>query len=227
MNAQKKTAQDEFRKKSTHNAVPTKRALMEGARALVHSKGKILAARYLVGHLFRGALDASGQPYAAHLQRTGDGMRNRQYRYLGYMHDLIENVKGWTLKDLAWIGFDANDLAVLDAVTKRKGEKYFDFVMRVGLNAQAIDIKLSDIADNSNFLRVPPEKLYDPKWIENKQKYHLSYRYLAAIRDGQIAPGHDFGLWLKTQPCWEDNQILLRKHKNAVALTQDPFDLRP
>jgi hypothetical protein len=202
--------------------LPPKKILMAAARNKLRAQGKEEAAIYLVAILFNGMLDGSDAPYIGHLVRTGQGMRDKGRRYLGYLHDLVENIKGWSLKDLGKVGFDQRDLDALDAVTKRPGEKYFDFITRVGNNADAIDIKLSDIADNSNFLRMPLEKLHDPAWIENKQKYHLSYYYLQSIRDKKIAPGTDFGLWLREQPCWDKNWALLERHSQTSVLLKQP-----
>jgi hypothetical protein len=193
----------------------TKKALIAQAHACLCHQGKEKAAVFLATTLFQGMLDGSDAPYIGHLIRTGQGMRDKNRRYLGYLHDLVENIKGWTFKDLEKVGFDRRDLAALDAVTKRPGEKYFDFITRIGTNADAIDIKMSDIADNSNFLRMPAEKLHDPGWIENKQKYYLSYHYLQDIRDRKIEPGSDFGLWLRDQPCWKKNRVLLERYSDA------------
>lgn len=45
---------------------------------------------------------------------------------------------------------DAEQMAALDAITRRQGEKYFDYIERVKQNEMAKTVKLADLQDNIN-----------------------------------------------------------------------------
>ena len=68
---------------------------------------------------------------------------------LGLMHDSVED--GYWPKWLAW--------PALDAITRRDGEAYADYIERVALNAAATDVKIADLRDNLSRGDGPPGSL--------------------------------------------------------------------
>jgi hypothetical protein len=64
------------------------------------------------------------------------------------LHDIVEDGYS-TLENLKSL-FNLNEPQViaLDAITRKEGERYFDYIRRLKANAIAKNIKLSDLQDN-------------------------------------------------------------------------------
>ena len=64
------------------------------------------------------------------------------------LHDMVEGGYSTTahLRQL----FDLTDIQImaLDAITRREGERYFDYIRRLKANAIAKNIKIADLQDN-------------------------------------------------------------------------------
>lgn len=156
-----------------------------------------------------------GQDYGAHPITVGF-MRTDSYskKIIGILHDLVEDTD-WTLQDLKDIGFSDRVIAGVDHVTKRPYEEYFDFIERCGKNADAIDIKLSDLKHNSDLTR--SERVLDfnnpndRRAIEKqRQVYVVAYNYLVAIKKGEIQPGTWVQNFMEQKPQFKDMGLLRR-----------------
>lgn len=193
-----------------------KTAIKQRAAHLYQTQGRMKAARYLASTLFYGITDGD-KPYIGHLTRVTNNITNARIKPVGYLHDLLEMIPGWTMQDVRDIGFDDYDIAGLDAVTKRKGELYFDFIERSSMSQQGVDIKLADLIDNSNFLRIPKRNLNKKEDIEQKRKYFIAYHYLKDVQDGVIEPATPVAEWLRTQPpeMQRESWSLILKHSSA------------
>lgn len=77
-----------------------------------------------------------------------------EQRIVAVLHDVIEDTS-LTLSDLAREGFALKILAALLALSRREGERYEDFVVRLGVDPLARTVKLADLADNSDLTRIP------------------------------------------------------------------------
>lgn len=76
-----------------------------------------------------------------------------------YLHDVVEDT-GITINDLKKMGFQPMTCELVDIVTKRPGEEYFDFIMRIhnggshpsepcgAFRVGAVAIKLVDLKNN-------------------------------------------------------------------------------
>ncbi len=177
--------------------------------------GPLEAARYLVQTLFKDVKERAGTPYFGHLERVTAGIEDDRIKPIGYLHDVVEDIDGWTFEDLAEIGFDAFIVDGVRAVTKIDDAPYFDEMVRVGLTPQAIPVKKSDLKDNSNLLRLPT--LPTEKDIERTRKYYLSWHYLDDVENGRTAPGTPFGVWMAAQRKGKQDFALLAKYSAAPA----------
>ena len=66
-----------------------------------------------------------------------------------------------TLQDLGK-EFPESVVKVVDYLTKRDGEKQFDYIKRVKLNEIATEIKIADIVDNlSDTISIQPQSMID------------------------------------------------------------------
>jgi (p)ppGpp synthase/HD superfamily hydrolase len=105
------------------------------------------------------ATDKGGNPYILHSLRVmrtvcGGVHTTLKQRILGLLHDLLEDTD-WTVEDLAERGFPADILNSLEALTRKPGENYMDFIERVGRDEDAILVKLADLRDNMDLSRIP------------------------------------------------------------------------
>lgn len=66
------------------------------------------------------------------------------------LHDVVEDGYS-TLENLkSLFDLDESQVIALDALTRKEGERYFDYIRRLKTNAIAKYIKLSDLQDNIN-----------------------------------------------------------------------------
>jgi guanosine-3',5'-bis(diphosphate) 3'-pyrophosphohydrolase len=96
------------------------------------------------------------EPFILHPLRVMLGVKSGAARVVAVLHDVVEDSEV-TLRDLEERGFDALILDAVDHVTRQDGEDYADYIRRVGRNALATEVKLSDLADNlANNRALPP-----------------------------------------------------------------------
>jgi len=118
-------------------------------------KGVTLAQAILAAvRLHQDQVDKAGEPYVLHVLRVMLAGRTEKERVLGALHDTAEDA-GWDrvraeLGELPpWLEQG------LDAISRRKGESYLDFIGRVDRNELAKRVKLADLADNMDLTRIP------------------------------------------------------------------------
>ena len=100
----------------------------------------------------QGQTDKSGQPYMAHVVRVASRVDTEDAQIVALLHDVVEDtdVTLATVEDT----FGLTISAAVDAITKRKGEANTAYLDRVSANSLARDVKLSDLADNSDPVRL-------------------------------------------------------------------------
>lgn len=110
-----------------------------------------------------------GKPYTVHLERVAAALNgNETLEAIAWLHDVVEDTDT-TLEDLKNLGFPMNVLYGVDGMTRKEGENYLAYILRVKNNSFALLVKLADIDDNMSTL--PPEKK------THKDKYELA-RYI-------------------------------------------------
>lgn len=97
------------------------------------------------------------------------------------MHDVIED-SDWTPERLREEGFSDELLAILDYLTRREDETYEAFITRAGQHPMARQVKLADLEDNMNILRIGTLTSKDGERLE---KYHRAWRTLSHHRDSE------------------------------------------
>lgn len=102
----------------------------------------------------RGQRDKGGQPYILHPLRVMLAAQNDDERIVAVLHDVVED-SDLTLDDLRAQGLSASQADALQAVTRREGESYEDFVLRAGADPLARAVKILDLRDNSDLSRIP------------------------------------------------------------------------
>lgn len=96
--------------------------------------------------------------FDTHITRVAHCAFNRnctEEQYLAaWLHDVKEDhPEHWDEEVLKNYGVNRLTLDIVDAVTKRKGENYFDFIQRIIKTPEAILVKIADIQDNMQSLQ--------------------------------------------------------------------------
>ena len=121
-----------------------------------------------------GQIDKTGAPYILHPLRMMMRLEATEAKIVAVLHDVVEDTE-WTFEALATEGFSPAVLRALDCVTKREGEDYQTFVQRSAADPLARQVKLMDLEDNMNLLRL--EAVQD-KDLERLRKYHQAWLLL-------------------------------------------------
>jgi (p)ppGpp synthase/HD superfamily hydrolase len=95
-----------------------------------------------------GQRDKTGHPFSDHLRRVAEKVGGREQKMVAYLHDIVEKADGWSLDRLSDEGFPQTVVEAVDAMTKREGEDYLDFVRRAIANPLARPVKRADLEDN-------------------------------------------------------------------------------
>lgn len=172
--------------------------IKSAARLILDSGDKeCLAAIYLAETLFADHVDLANKPYIGHLQRVARDVED-DLKPAAYLHDLIEDIEGWTYDDLSEIGFRPITVDCVRAVTKFPGELFYRAIERLAKTPAAIAVKRADLRDNCNLLRWDHRP--GEKEIGRVMKYFYAEKYLAAIAEGTIPPGTAFNVWMLSLP---------------------------
>lgn len=132
----------------------------------------------LAAHAHEGQKDKAGLPYLTHILRMvtmaliAGGDPNLPI--VVALHDVVED-SVLTLDDLRGHGFSEEVVAGVEALTRRDGESYPDFIQRcIASGGLARDAKQIDIEDNMR-----PERLAG---LDGETRRRLGAKYVAALR---------------------------------------------
>ena len=130
-----------------------------------------------------GQVDKAGEPYINHPWRVASKLSGDE-GIVALLHDVVEDSE-WTLDRLRAEGFSETVLDAIDAVTRRKGEDYFDFIRRARDNEIGRVVKIHDLFDN-----LAPERLAKLSPADRAKAEHKYYEALSVlkIRDYQPRP---------------------------------------
>lgn len=118
-----------------------------------------------------------GSPYIAHPIRVSQAFEKGSIESIvALLHDVVEDC-GVSLVCIDEL-FGSSVADAVDAISKREGEDYWDYMDRVASNQVAIRVKIADISDNAAAQEFPPEKA---EWRRNKLiKYEKALLFLKA-----------------------------------------------
>ncbi|MBW6418588.1 hypothetical protein [Celeribacter sp. PS-C1] len=125
----------------------------------------------------RGQIDKAGQLYILHPLRVMLACEGQAARIVAVLHDVIEDTD-WTSDALRKEGASADILAALDAVTKRKGESYSEFIERAAQNPIGRDVKMADLRDNMDLSRIAEPSAAD---LARMDRYRSALRTLNSL----------------------------------------------
>lgn len=202
------------------------KSLLASSLAASGRKPGINAALFIASSALHGQTTWDGEDYDPHYIRVAfnSGTQSLDKIAIGILHDVVED-SDWTLDDLREIGFSERIINGVDGVTKRPGELYFDFIERCSLNSDAIDIKLSDLKDNTSVSR---NTGFLNEWQQKKQQvYIVSYQYLVAIKKGELAPGSSVKDFMLNNPNFKDHMDLYKEFSKPPASVNPALETTP
>lgn len=119
-----------------------------------------------------------GKPYFIHPSRVADNFADYGDACVAILHDCIEDYDYRTLKDsqtvdsiylakgyLLMRGVPNDIVKDVELLSKKEGETYYDFILRVLKSERAIRVKIADIEDN----------------LQSLEEGNLKQKYLLAL----------------------------------------------
>ena len=125
---------------------------------------------------YAGQKDKAGKTYILHPLRIMAKMQTEYEMSAALLHDVIED-SDYSAEDLLAHGIPSDVVIAVELLSKVKGESYDQFVDRVLQNPLATKIKIADIEDNINVLRLKSIRDND---LERIAKYHKAWLKLMA-----------------------------------------------
>ena len=126
------------------------------------------AARLLATQAHSGQTDKAGLPYITHPMRVAGRLDTPEAQVVGWLHDTVEDTS-LTLAEIE-AQFGSETAAAVNAISRREGEAWRDYLGRVAANPVAKAVKISDLIDNSNLGRIPVITMRDVKRQERYNK---------------------------------------------------------
>ena len=111
--------------------------------------------------------DRGGADYIFHPIRVALGCETAEEKVVALLHDVVEDTH-ITLDDLRK-ELPPHIINAVDAITRREGETYEDFVQRTKLDPIARKVKILDLLDNLDESRMPSPATEDD--MERRIKY--------------------------------------------------------
>lgn len=134
-------------------------------------------ARREAWRLHEGQLDKNGEAYWLHCARVQDSLNGKASEdalIAAALHDVIEDGKANSYQ-LLKMGVSPKAIALIVALSRKEGEDYDAYIERVwDFGAEAVAIKLADLHDNMN-----PLRLMRLSEMDRKRLFH---RYNSAMR---------------------------------------------
>ena len=123
---------------------------------------------------YAGKTDKAGREYIHHPLRVMSKMKTDVEMSVALLHDVIED-SDITAEQLLAEGIPAEVVEAVVCLSKTENEDYQDFVARAKKNELAARVKIADIEDNIDVLRLPTLDEYD---LARVQKYHSAWQFL-------------------------------------------------
>lgn len=128
-----------------------------------------------------GQVDKAGEMYLLHPLRLMFKFQTEDERVVAVLHDVVEDGE-ITLENLKLLGFSDSVVNAIDCLSRRKAEKYGNFISRLSINEIARKIKIEDIKDNLDLTRL---NHIGEKELKRIEKYHHSLKLLEGVQDSR------------------------------------------
>jgi (p)ppGpp synthase/HD superfamily hydrolase len=121
-----------------------------------------------------GQVDKAGKPYIMHPIRLMLKMHDEKAMSAAVLHDVIED-STMNEEDLRRRGIPDDVIEAVFCLTKKENEPYDTFIERASKNIIAKQVKIADIEDNMDILRLPDLSEED---LKRFKKYHRAWKKL-------------------------------------------------
>jgi (p)ppGpp synthase/HD superfamily hydrolase len=102
---------------------------------------------------YSGMQDKAGRSYILHALRVMGKMEEEDEMAAALLHDVVKSSK-YTAKDLLNAGIPSHVVGAVECLTRVDGETYESFIERVQTNPLATAVKIADLEDNLDILRL-------------------------------------------------------------------------
>ena len=134
---------------------------------------------------------SDGGPYIRHPRAVAskfDPVKETNQHILSLLHDVGEVKKGvpeeeWSLKEISNFSFNAQIISGMNAITRRDGENYIDYIHRVSLNRLVSPVKVGDINHNR-----ATEVINSESRLQKDQLHMAARLYLLRCIEQKISP---------------------------------------
>ena len=126
-----------------------------------------LALKYHKGQIKNG----TGEEFILHVLRVMLKMDTEDEKISAVLHDIIEKTN-CTLEDLKQQGFSNKIINTVEALSKRKGEDYSEYIKRVKKDTGAVKIKIADLEDNMDLKNTKELTQVDIEKMNRRKKYY-------------------------------------------------------
>ena len=94
-----------------------------------------------------------GEAYKLHTYRVMEAMDTEEEQLVALLHDIVEDTE-LSMADLEGEGFSKAVLGAVEDLTKGNSIRYFDYIEDLSLNPLAAKVKLAELKDNMDAVRV-------------------------------------------------------------------------
>lgn len=119
--------------------------------------------------------DKTGMPYVFHPFHLAEQMTDEISTVCALLHDVVEDTD-YSLEDLTKMGYPSEVIDVLRLLTHDPEVPYFDYVKAISVNPIAKQVKLADLAHNSDVTRLDE---IDERAIARTEKYKKAIALLS------------------------------------------------
>lgn len=122
-----------------------------------------------------GQVDKAGIDYIQHPLYVASQVKTEQEKAVALLHDVLED-SDITAADLLAYALSNEVVTAVQTLTKKKGQRYQDYLEKVKSNDLARVVKLADLKHNSDLSRLKSVSDTDR---ERVKKYKNAIRYLS------------------------------------------------
>ena len=116
-------------------------------------------------------IDKAGKPYVNHLEAVASKVIGTEEKTVAWLHDIFEDTD--FSQDQLSVFFPRTIVEAVEALTKRSGEAYEDYLRRIAENPLAIKVKMADLEHNTDLTRFDSPSESDKnraqKYIERRK----------------------------------------------------------
>ena len=122
--------------------------------------------------------DKSGKPYILHPLRIMNGVDSYVAKMVAVMHDVLED-SDYIAEDLEEQDFPSVVIEALELLTHVRNTPYKDYIKQIKTSRIATEVKIADLMDNTDPVRLENVYRKDPKTaLRLAKKYLWALEYL-------------------------------------------------